>query len=90
MEPVESSTPKLKLKKLFERQKNLKRMKRIQVREQEAKMTFINGMLNRGLTPIHNVGDGNCVFISLSQIVLGDTAKFQFMRQIIVHWLRNF
>jgi len=47
-------------------------------------------MLRRGYTPIHNVGDGNCVFISLAQIVVGDTAKFQFMRQIIVQRLRNF
>jgi hypothetical protein len=47
-------------------------------------------MLYRGYTPIHNAGDGNCVFISLAQIVVRDTAKFQFMRQMIVRRLRNF
>ena len=47
-------------------------------------------MRSRGLTPVDNVGDGNCVFISLSQILLGDTAKFEFTRYMVVHRLRNF
>jgi len=80
----------LKLKKVVERLSNPKRQERIQLREKEAQISFICGMLRRGYTPIHNVGDGNCVFISLAQIVVGDTAKFQFMRQMIVRRLRNF
>jgi hypothetical protein len=47
-------------------------------------------MLSRGLTPVFNRGDGNCVFISLAQIVLGDSAKYEFMRYIIVHRLNSF
>ena len=47
-------------------------------------------MLSRGLIPINNIGDGNCVFISLSQILLGDTDKFEFMRYMIVYWLKSF
>ena len=41
---------------------------------------FLSGMLSRGLIPIENLGDGNCVFISLAHIVMGDSAKFDFMR----------
>ena len=80
----------MKLQKVIERIPNPKRLERIQLREQEAHISFICGMLRRGHTPIFNVGDGNCVFISLAQIVVGDTAKFQFMRQMIVRRLRNF
>jgi len=40
----------------------------------------MSGMLSRGLIPINNVGDGNCIFISLAQIVMKDSAKFDFMR----------
>ena len=47
-------------------------------------------MLSRGLTPVGNVGDGNCVFISLAQIILGDAAKFEFVRYMVVDWLRTF
>jgi len=47
-------------------------------------------MLGRGLTPVYNRGDGNCVFISLAQIVFGDSAKFEFMRYMIVHRLNKF
>ena len=47
-------------------------------------------MLSRRLTPVDNDGDGNCVFISLAQIVLGDPMKFEFMRNMIVHRLRGF
>ena len=47
-------------------------------------------MESRGLIPVNNDGDGNCVFISLAQIVFGDPSKFQFMRYIIVQRLRNF
>ena len=50
----------------------------------------MNGIQSRGLTPVENIGDGNCVFISLAQIILGDPAKFEFMRYLIVHRLRNF
>jgi len=75
---------------VVERLLNPKRLERIQLRQQEAQISFIGGMLRRGHTPINNIGDGNCVFISLAQIVVGDTAKFQFMRQMIVRRLRNF
>jgi hypothetical protein len=37
-------------------------------------------MLNRGLIPNENLGDGNCVFIALAEIVMGDPAKFDFLR----------
>ena len=47
-------------------------------------------MLSRGLTPVDNIGDGNCIFISLSQIILGDATQFEFIRYMIVGWLRNF
>ena len=47
-------------------------------------------MQSRGLTPINNSGDGNCVFISLAQIVFGDPAKFEFIRYMIVHRLKSF
>jgi hypothetical protein len=47
-------------------------------------------MLSREITPVDNIGDGNCVFISLAQIVLGDATQFEFIRHMIVTWLRNF
>ena len=53
-------------------------------------MLFIDGMLSRGLNPVDNFGDGNCVFMSLAHIVFGDPMKFKFMRNMIVHRLRNF
>ena len=48
--------------------------------EQEEQAIFISGMLSRGLIPIENPGDGNCVFIALADIVIGDSAKFDFLR----------
>ena len=47
-------------------------------------------MLSRELIPIENDGSGNCVFISLAQIVFGDPSKFEFVRYMIVHRLRSF
>ena len=47
-------------------------------------------MQNRGLTPINNLGGGNCVFMSLAHVVFGDAAKFEFMRYMIVHRLLRF
>jgi hypothetical protein len=47
-------------------------------------------MVKRGLIPIENRGDGNCVFRSLAQIVMGDSAKFDFIRSITVQRLRSF
>ena len=47
-------------------------------------------MRNRGLTPINNLGGGNCVFFSLAKVVFGDAAKFELMRYMIVHRLRRF
>ena len=48
--------------------------------EKNEQAIFISGMEIRGLIPIENCGDGNCVFISLAEIVMGDSAKFDFMR----------
>jgi hypothetical protein len=47
-------------------------------------------MRNRGVTPINNLGGGNCVFMSLAHVVFGDAGKFEFMRYMIVHRLRRF
>jgi hypothetical protein len=51
---------------------------------------FISGMRNRGFVPVDNVGGGNCVFISLAELVFGDASRFEFMRYMIVHRLRSF
>jgi len=74
------------------RQKNMtrERLYRIHLRNQNEQELFINGMRSRGLTPISNLGGGNCVFMSLAQVVFGDAAKFKFMRHMIVHRLRRF
>jgi len=53
-------------------------------------MRFIEGMQNQGLTPIENLGGGNCVFMSLAEIVFGDASRFDIMRYMIVHRLRRF
>jgi hypothetical protein len=53
------------------------------------KKRFLDGMRNRGLTPVENVGDGNCVFIALAELVFGDASKFEFMRYMIVHRLQT-
>ena len=53
-------------------------------------MKFLSGTLSRGLNPADNDGGGNCVFMSLAQIVFGDDTKFKFMRYMIVHRLRSF
>jgi len=66
------------------------RLSRIQLRPQNEQTRFIDGMRNRGLTPISNSGGGNCVFMSLAHLVFGDAAKFEFMRCMIVHRLRRF
>jgi len=58
--------------------------------QEEQKATFLSGMLSRGLIPIENCGDGNCVFISLAQIVTGDSTKYDFIRQITVSRLKSF
>jgi len=51
------------------------------LQEKSENAIFLSGMLlNRGLIPIENRGDGNCVFISLAEIVMGDSTKFDFMR----------
>jgi len=47
-------------------------------------------MQSRGLTPINNLGGGNCVFMSLAHVVFGDASKFELMRYFIVHRLRRF
>ena len=62
----------------------------IQLEEQKIQLKFLNGIQNRGLTPSYNVGGGNCVFISLAQIVFGDASKFKFMRYMIIHRLQSF
>jgi hypothetical protein len=68
--PYIEVTGKQKLEKLIEIP--------IQVKDEQA--TFISGMESRGLIPIENCGDGNCVFISLAEIVMGDSTKFDFIR----------
>ena len=81
---------KKQIRKVAVRHPNPERLKRMQVQKQLFQMIFIRGMLSRGLTPVANLGDGNCVFISLAQIVLGDSAKFEFMRYIVAHRLNKF
>ena len=66
------------------------RLSRIQLRNQNQQTMFINGMRDRGLTPINNLGGGNCVFMSLARVVFGDATKFKFLRNMIVHRLRRF
>ena len=46
--------------------------------------------MNRGFTPVDNLGGGNCVFISLAELVFGDANRFELMRYMIVHRLRSF
>jgi len=50
------------------------RLSRMQLRDQNEQTLFINGMQNRGLTPINNLGVGNCVFMSLAHVVFGDAS----------------
>ena len=66
------------------------RLSKIQLRNQNEQTLFKNGMRNRGLAPISNLGGGNCVFMSLAHVVFGDATKFKFMRYMIVHRLRRF
>jgi len=54
------------------------------------KKRFLNGIQNRGLTPVDNIGGGNCVFISLAELVFGDANRFELIRYMIVHRLRHF
>jgi hypothetical protein len=54
------------------------------------KMRFLNDMQNRGFIPVDNLGGGNCVFISLAELVFGDANRFELMRYMIVHRLRSF
>jgi hypothetical protein len=66
------------------------RLERTKIRRDEIKTRFITGMQNQGLTPVENLGGGNCVFMSLAEIVFGDASHFDFMRYMIVHRLRSF
>ena len=61
-----------------------------QQQDKKAVIEFIICLKNRGLIPVDNAGDGNCVFMSLAYIVLGDASKFEIIRYMIVYWLRNF
>jgi hypothetical protein len=47
-------------------------------------------MRNRGFIPVDNIGGGNCVFMSLAELVFGDPNRFEFMRYMIVHRLKRF
>ena len=87
-EQVENLTEQRDLRKATVRYRHPERQERIKVRESEAEDAFKNGMHTRGLIPLHN--DGNCVFISLAQIVLGDATKFEFMRYMIMQRLNSF
>ena len=50
----------------------------------------MRGMASRGYIPVANGGRGDCVFISLAQIVLGDPAKFAFIRYMIMQRIKSF
>ena len=39
---------------------------------------------------MQNLGGGNCVFISLAELVFGDANRFELVRYMIVHRLRSF
>jgi len=54
------------------------------------KIEFLNVMRIRGLIPVDNSGGGNCVFISLAELVFGNASRFEFMRYMIVHRLRRY
>jgi len=54
------------------------------------KKRFVNGIRNRGFTPVKNAGDKNSVFMSLAELVFGDANRFEFVRYMIVHRLRRF
>ena len=54
------------------------------------KIEFLNGIVDRGLIPVDNLGGGNCVFISLAELVFGDANRFELIRYMIVHRLRSF
>ena len=47
-------------------------------------------IVSRGFTPVDNEGGGNCVFMSLAELVFGDADRFEFIRYMIVHRLRSF
>jgi len=78
---VRNRKVKINPKKAVSGKKNPEKLAEVPSPQQEEQTTkFISGMLSRGLIPIENRGGGNCVFISLAQIVMGDSAKFDFMR----------
>jgi hypothetical protein len=58
--------------------------------EQKMKTKFLKTIQNRSLTPVDNKGRGNCVFISLSELVFGEGSKFELIRYMIVHRMRSF
>ena len=67
-----------------------KELQIIRVEEKKMRTKFLKCMRNRGFLPVDNVGGGNCVFISLAELVFGDASRFEFMRYMIVHRLRSF
>jgi len=71
---------KINPKKEVTGQQRLEKLTEMPRQVKDEQGIFISGMESRGLIPIENCGDGNCVFISLAEIVMGDSAKFDFMR----------
>jgi len=79
-EQVRNQKVKINSKKQVAGQKKVEKLTEMPHQVKDEQAIFISGMESRGLIPIENCGDGNCVFISLANIVLGDSAKFDFMR----------
>ena len=51
---------------------------------------FERGIISRELTIFENEGGGNCVFMSLAQILLGDANHFHIIRSMILKRMRRF
>ena len=65
---VEACQSKRKLKNSIVRQqkRRIERLEKMKPIEYKKLKAFENGMLTRGLTPVDNDGDGNCIFMSLA------------------------
>ena len=79
-EQVRERKVKINPKKEVGGQQKLEKMTEMSGQIMDKQAIFISGMESRGLIPIENCGGGNCVFVSLAEIVMGASAKFDFMR----------
>jgi len=52
--------------KIAHQLKRQKRLKKAQLRQKEGEKIFTDGLFSRGLIPVYNVGEGNCVFIAVA------------------------